>query len=429
MVPMATLEEEPSGVSQPLLQMACATIMEVVSAKPCQLRAEFELTSDKAGEVAGGTVVYVIEQRQTADGAMRMSIVPEGQTSSIGWLTGITKDGKKNVQELGRPVLEVIAAKPLAARAAFELTSGKAGEVACKALIHVLEARATADGAFRVAYALEGSDATKGWVTGVTKDGTVNLQLVREFKAHRASGGGGGDSGGATASDATPAPTGSGAKAKDAAAKSAKGKGAADAAASSSAADESSGGPSDAASRLILTSRVPGSVISAKPTLVRAGVELTSDKVGELAPGSLVHIIEERENSDGSKRCCFSLEGEMGVYGWISSITSSGAQNLRTLPRPLVDVAAAKALQVCSIARAGRRLCAHSTHTQHTPHTHHTHTTHHTPHTTHHTPHTHTHTERERESTQHTAHARPTRTAYTHGLHARPTRTHFAHSR
>ena len=47
---------------------------------------------------------------------------------------------------------------------------------------------------------------------------------------------------------------------------------------------------------------------------MRAGVELTSDKVGELAPGSLVHIIEERANADGSKRVCFSLENKLDEY-------------------------------------------------------------------------------------------------------------------
>ena len=184
-LPTLVEEAESSTVTLPLLQLASGTVMEVTSAK-CQLRAEFELTSDKAGEVAAGMVVYVVEQRPTADGATRMSIVPEGQTASIGWLTGITKDGKRNLTELGRPVLEVVAPKPLAARAQFELTSGKAGEVACKALIHVLDARETADGAFRVAYALEGGSAIKGWVTAVTKDGTENVVLVKDFKAHRA---------------------------------------------------------------------------------------------------------------------------------------------------------------------------------------------------------------------------------------------------
>ena len=298
-----------SPPSHPLLHFACGTVWEVVSAKPCQLRADFELTSDKAGEVAGGTIVYVLDQRPTPDGATRMSVCPEGQSASIGWLTGITKDGKKNLQQLGRPVCEVIAAKPLAARAAFELTSAKAGEVACKAMIHVLEAKETADGAHRVAYASAGSDSPKGWVTAITKDGTVNLSLVKDVKATLAASAvvsGGVDSPAPTGGAATTSAKGG----KGAGAKGSAG-GGAPAAASSAGAGSSSSNTSPAATKLVLASRLQGSIVSAKAALVRAGVELNSDKVGELAPGSLVHIIEERENADGSKRVQFSLEGEV----------------------------------------------------------------------------------------------------------------------
>jgi hypothetical protein len=300
-----------SPPSHPLLHFACGTVWEVVSAKPCQLRADFELTSDKAGEVAGGTIVYVLDQRPTPDGATRMSVCPEGQSASIGWLTGITKDGKKNLQQLGRPVCEVIAAKPLAARAAFELTSAKAGEVACKAMIHVLEAKETADGAHRVAYASAGSDSPKGWVTAITKDGTVNLSLVKDVKATLAASAvvsGGVDSPAPTGGAATTSAKGG----KGAGAKGSAG-GGAPAAASSAGAGSSSSGTSPAATKLVLASRLQGSIVSAKAALVRAGVELNSDKVGELAPGSVVHIIEERENADGSKRVQFSLEGEVCV--------------------------------------------------------------------------------------------------------------------
>ena len=299
-----------SPPSHPLLHFACGTVWEVVSAKPCQLRADFELTSDKAGEVAGGTIVYVLDQRPTPDGATRMSVCPEGQSASIGWLTGITKDGKKNLQQLGRPVCEVIAAKPLAARAAFELTSAKAGEVACKAMIHVLEAKETADGAHRVAYASAGSDSPKGWVTAITKDGTVNLSLVKDVKATLAASAvtsGGVDS---------PAPTGGAATASARR----KGSGAKGSAGGGTCVRRcvlrwsgSSSSASPAATKLLLASRLQGSIVSAKAALVRAGVELNSDKVGELAPGSVVHIIEERENADGSKRVQFSLEGEVCV--------------------------------------------------------------------------------------------------------------------
>jgi hypothetical protein len=248
--------EEPSDSSSgpPWLRLALSTVMEVVSAKPCQLRTEFELTSDKAGEVGGGTVVYVLEQRQTADGATRMSVCPEGQSASIGWLTGVTKDGKQNLQELGRPVCEVIASKPLAARATFELTSGKAGEVACKALIHVLEARETSDGAHRVAYALAGEGTSpKGWVTAITKDGSENVSLVKDFKGHKAGGAPAVAPTGAAPSSPSSAPSGK---------RAAKAPAAPVAAAPAPAAGSSSVPP--AAAKLIIASRIPASVISAK---------------------------------------------------------------------------------------------------------------------------------------------------------------------
>lgn len=152
-VPATVPEGDEGGPS--ILTIATSTLFDVVSAKACQLRADFDLASDKAGEVPAGSVVHIIEQRPTPDGAMRMAVVPEGQTAVIGWLTGVTKDGKKNLSEIGRTVCEVTAAKALAARDAFELTSGKAGELAVGVYFHVMEARETADGAHRVAYALE----------------------------------------------------------------------------------------------------------------------------------------------------------------------------------------------------------------------------------------------------------------------------------
>jgi hypothetical protein len=93
-----------------------------------------------------------------------------------------------------------------------------------------------------------------------------------------------------------------------------------------------------------------------QPALVRAGVELNSEKVGEVAPGTLVSILEERENADGSKRACFALENDVEQHGWITSITASGVTNLKTMTRPLVEVIAAKALQVgCADAHTDAR--------------------------------------------------------------------------
>jgi hypothetical protein len=162
----------------------------VSGSKPLQLRVDFDLNSAKAGELPSGKAVHAIESRQTADGAVRMAVTPEGSAIILGWLTGVTKDGKKQLHELGHPVLQVIAAKPLAARDAFDLTSGKAGELAVNAFVHAFEARATADGAWRIGYAPEGASTIKAWVTAVTKDGTENLALLVGRRAGSSNGAG-----------------------------------------------------------------------------------------------------------------------------------------------------------------------------------------------------------------------------------------------
>ena len=100
----------------PIIQCAISPLFEVSGSKPLQLRVDFDLNSAKAGELPSGKAVHAIESRQTADGAVRMAVTPEGSAIILGWLTGVTKDGKKQLHELGHPVLQVIAAKPLAAR-------------------------------------------------------------------------------------------------------------------------------------------------------------------------------------------------------------------------------------------------------------------------------------------------------------------------
>lgn len=186
---LAPIAEGPKAGSA-LLLCATSPLMEAAGSKGLALRAEADLTSDKAGELPSGSTVHVVETRPTADGAIRMAVVPEGTTAVIGWLTGITKDGKKNLNDIGRPVMEVVAAKALAAREAFELTSGKAGELPVGAFVHLLEARETADGASRVAFAPEGTETVKGWVTAITKDGVENFALAKGRRAPAAAAGG-----------------------------------------------------------------------------------------------------------------------------------------------------------------------------------------------------------------------------------------------
>ena len=74
-------------------------------------------------------------------------------------------------------VMQVIAAKPLAARESFELTSPKVKELGCAVYVHVIEHQVTHEGAHRISYAFEGKDQVKGWVTAIGKDGALNLTL------------------------------------------------------------------------------------------------------------------------------------------------------------------------------------------------------------------------------------------------------------
>ena len=73
-------------------------------------------------------------------------------------------------------------------------------------------------------------------------------------------------------------------------------------------------------------------VIASKPPLVRSGCELHSDKVGELAAGARVHVLERRTLADGTQRACIALPGQGVIHGWLTSTTKDQAENLRPLP-------------------------------------------------------------------------------------------------
>ena len=67
-------------------------------------------------------------------------------------------------------------------------------------------------------------------------------------------------------------------------------------------------------------------VSATKPPLVRSAAETTSEKVGELAIGTRVHVIETRTMPDGSKRACIILQQpqqqqpqQQQPYGWVTS--------------------------------------------------------------------------------------------------------------
>ena len=167
----------PADPATMMMRMATKKVLEVAGGKALQLRLGFDLSSDKAGELPPKKAFHVLEERMTDDGKTRMAVAAEGGLVPLGWITGAAADGKRNTKEVGMAVMQVIAAKPLAARESFELTSPKVKELGCGVYIHVTEHQLTHEGAHRIAYAFEGKDQVKGWVTAIGKDGALNLTL------------------------------------------------------------------------------------------------------------------------------------------------------------------------------------------------------------------------------------------------------------
>ena len=75
-------------------------------------------------------------------------------------------------------MMQVIAAKALVARKGFDLASDKVKDLAAGAFVHVMETAQTSDGAHRIGFAYEGEDRIAGWVTAISKDGALNLNVV-----------------------------------------------------------------------------------------------------------------------------------------------------------------------------------------------------------------------------------------------------------
>ena len=61
----------------------------------------------------------------------------------------------------------------------------------------------------------------------------------------------------------------------------------------------------------------------AKPLLVRSAFDTKSGKLGEIAPGTLVFVLETRETADGSRRMRFAFAaptGGMSEGGWVTIV-------------------------------------------------------------------------------------------------------------
>lgn len=174
--------EEPEAPRDPLetlVTIVTKEVMQVVAnSKPLQLRSGFDISSEKAGELLARKAVHIIEERMTDDGKTRMCVSAEGSVKPLGWITGRSADNKSNLKEAGHAVMQVIAAKALVAREGLDLASPKVKDLAAGAYVHVKEIEKTFDGAYRIGYAMEGKDVIKGWVTAISKDGALNLNVA-----------------------------------------------------------------------------------------------------------------------------------------------------------------------------------------------------------------------------------------------------------
>jgi len=71
-------------------------------------------------------------------------------------------------------------------------------------------------------------------------------------------------------------------------------------------------------------------IIADKPPLVRTECYLKSEEVGRLAVGTKVYVLREEALID-MRRAFIQLEGEDEPYGWMTSATKDGTQNLEAL--------------------------------------------------------------------------------------------------
>ena len=142
------------------------------------VRSEFDTKSAKLGEIAVGTLVFVLETKETADGSIRMKFAfatPSGGMSEGGWVTSITKDGTENVKEAikrrqinadgsvagGSEALDAKALASIVNAQKAKKSGGGKGETAAavaaavKAVASSLGAKAAAGGAGAAAAAIQ----------------------------------------------------------------------------------------------------------------------------------------------------------------------------------------------------------------------------------------------------------------------------------
>lgn len=82
----------------PLIYLYSRPLYEVIT--PPKVRAGFDSTSRFVKQLGVGAKLHVVEARRAPDGALRVFVVPVGQTEPLGWLTAKKPDGTRTIREM-----------------------------------------------------------------------------------------------------------------------------------------------------------------------------------------------------------------------------------------------------------------------------------------------------------------------------------------
>ena len=262
-----------------------------------------------------------------------------GSSSSDAAATGADPSsgrGPLSGQRPGLPELELprpmVAAKALVVRTGFELSTPKLAEMAAGTPVELLEMRQLPDYTARALIAIR--NGPRGWVSMWSPKDRI-MQLVELSGGGVTSGRQG--SGREGAANGGAAPNSGGRENASPGRPGAKG-----GLAGGAHGGASKGEPSTVAGPA--APRMPTYMISSpKPLLARTEFDLQSGRVGDLEPGTRVHVLESRPLPDGGRRVRLSLEVNPSVtYGWVTAITKSGQENLAPYlfevmtPKPLL---------------------------------------------------------------------------------------------
>ena len=173
-------EDEP--VSWDYLNIASRPLHEVII-QPVLVYAEADLSSDVASDPLDvGTRLHVLKRRELDDGSIRAYAALEDQDEPVGWFTLAATDGTATTRPVSRHIHEIIAAKPVLARAGVELSTEEVSRLPSGMRVFVIQLKDQSDGGQRACVVLEGQNKPLGWLTYFTRDGTYNLREVAQVE-------------------------------------------------------------------------------------------------------------------------------------------------------------------------------------------------------------------------------------------------------